>query len=81
MSKTPAQRTTTAKGRFNRTYKLGDKFILRRQFGNSEEIVKIVSILPSGKFFKVSGHQQSFSIETLHSRGSSITSGYYLIPM
>jgi hypothetical protein len=62
-------------------YQVGQQFTLARRFSNTEEIVRIISITDSGKFFKVSGNvKKSFSIETLHSIGTTITNGYYLSP-
>jgi hypothetical protein len=73
--------TTTKENNFGRTFKIGDTFIIRKNFGKTEQVVKIKSISPSMKFFKVDGFPYlTFSIETLRSKGSTITSGYYLHP-
>lgn len=63
----------------NAQIEIGQKFTLHRIFGNLEENCFVTQISPSGKFFKVDKSKKLFSIKTLHSKGSTITSGYYLI--
>jgi DNA repair protein RadC len=76
-----SNRNETQENNFGVSYKLGDKFTLGRKFGNKDEQVSITEIMPSGLFFKVDKSSKVFSIKTLHSRGSTYTSGEYLVPI
>ena len=76
-----SNRNETQENNFGVSYKLGDKFTLGRKFGNKDEEVFITEIMPSGLFFKVDKSSKIFSIKTLHSRGSTYTSGEYLVPI
>ena len=76
-----SNRNETQENNFGVSYKLGDKFTLGRKFGNKDEEVFITEIMPSGLFFKVDKSSKIFSIKTLHSRGSTNTSGEYLVPI
>jgi len=58
--------------------KVGDKFTLHKIFSPLSNECEVVSISPSGEWFKVSGHNISFSAKTLHSRGATIINGFYL---
>lgn len=69
---------TTKNNHFGESFSIGQKMLLQRRFGNMQEEVTITEILPSGKFFKVDKSNHTFSILTLHSKGSTITNGYYL---
>ena len=74
-------RQETRENSYGVQYRVGQQFTLGRKFSNEEKIVRIISITDSGKFFRVSGDvKKSFSIETLHSIGTTIWSGYYLSP-
>lgn len=62
--------------------KMGDKFTLHKVFSRmSFGECEVVSISPSEKWFKVNGIDKSFSAKNLHSKGSTMTSGYYLVPV
>jgi hypothetical protein len=75
------KRTETQENNFGVKFQLGQKFTLHKVFGKSEGIdCSIIEISPSGKFFKVSGSDKVFSIKSLHSNGSTLVTGYYLIP-
>jgi len=75
-------REETQENNFGVSYKLGDKFILKYMMSPKEGIeTSITEILPSGLFFKVDKSSNTFSIKTLHSKGSSFTSGQYLRPL
>lgn len=75
------KRNETQENNFGVTYKLDDKFTLQKQMGNNKsQDVSIIEILPSGLFFKVDKSNNLFSIKTLRSKGSSYTSGEYLVP-
>jgi len=77
-----SDRNETQENNFGVSYKLGDKFILGKRFGDNKDIeVSITEIMPSGLFFKVDKSDKTFSIKTLHSKGSTYTSGEYLIPI
>ena len=77
-----SDRNETQENNFGVSYKLGDKFILGKKFGNNKDVeVSITEIMPSGLFFKVDKSGKTFSIKTLHSKGSTYTSGEYLIPI
>jgi hypothetical protein len=76
-----SNRNETQENNFGVSYKLGDKFTLGKKFGNKDEQVSITEIMPSGLFFKVDKSDKLFSIKTLHSRGSNLTSGEYLVPI
>jgi hypothetical protein len=77
-----SDRNETQENNFGVSYKLGDKFILGKNFGNNKDVeVSITEIMPSGLFFKVDKSDKTFSIKTLHSKGSTYTSGEYLIPI
>ena len=77
-----SDRNETQENNFGVSYKLGDKFILGKKFGNNKDVeVSITEIMPSGLFFKVDKSDKTFSIKTLHSKGSTYTSGEYLIPI
>jgi ribosomal protein S18 acetylase RimI-like enzyme len=77
-----SEREETQENNFGVRYKLGDKFTLSSQMSNRPSVeVSIVEIMPSGLFFKVDKSKNSFSIKTLHSKGSTYTSGEYLIPI
>lgn len=72
-------RTETQSNNFGVVYTLGQEFSLHKKFGkNDGEKTFITEILPSGLFFKVDKCDIAFSIKTLHSKGSTISSGYYL---
>jgi hypothetical protein len=75
------KRNETIENNFGVSYKLGDKFTLGKRFGKKDEEVSIVEIMPSGLYFKVDKSDKLFSIKTLHSRGSNLTSGEYLVPI
>ncbi len=73
-------REETQENNFGVSYKLGDKFILNDVMSSKKGIeTSITEILPSGLFFKVDKSSNTFSIKTLHSKGSSLTRGQYLI--
>ena len=74
------KRTETRANNFGVVYLLGEKFDLYKVF-SSQKIgtCEIVHISPSGNFFKVSGSDKVFSTKTLHSNGSTIVTGYYLV--
>ena len=77
-----SDRNETQENNFGVSYKLGDKFILGKKFGNNKDVeVSITEIMPSGLFFKVDKSDKTFSIKTLHSKGSTYTSGEYLVPI
>jgi hypothetical protein len=62
--------------------KMGDKFTMHKVFSSmSFGECEVVSISPSGQWFKVSGNSNSFSAKTFRSRGATMTSGYYLVPV
>jgi hypothetical protein len=74
-------RTETQENNFGVSYKIGDEFTLGSNLSSRPNIeVYIVEILPSGLFFKVDKSTKVFSIKTLNSKGSTLTSGEYLIP-
>lgn len=75
-------RTETQQNNFGKSFKLGDKFKLHNNMSFKEGVeTAVVEILPSGLFFKVDKSNKTFSIKTLHSKGSSYTSGQYLVPI
>jgi hypothetical protein len=75
------KRKETQENNFGRKFKIGQKFTLYKKFGKLDgENCFISEISQSGLFFKVNKSDELFSIKTLHSKGSSYTSGYYLIP-
>jgi biotin operon repressor len=75
-------REETQENNFGVSYKLGDKFILNGVMSSKQGIeTSITEILSSGLFFKVDKSSNTFSIKTLHSKGSSLTSGQYLVPL
>jgi hypothetical protein len=64
------------------SYKLGDKFSLGYNVSSKPSVeVSIVEIMPSGLYFKVDKSSKLFSIKSLHSKGSTYTSGEYLVPI
>jgi hypothetical protein len=67
--------------RVTKKIEVGDKFIINKIFSNISGEGDVVSISPSGQWFRVSGCYKSFSTKTLHSRGFTLVSGYYLIPV
>jgi hypothetical protein len=74
------KRTHTQANKFGVKFELGQKFMLYKTFGKNEAVECFISeIYSSGKFFKVNKSDLVFSIKTLHSNGSTISSGYYLI--
>jgi len=74
------QRKETLENNFGTRFQLGQKFTLYKKFGKNEGTdCSISQISPSGKFFKVNKSDSVFSIKTLHSNGSTISSGSYLI--
>jgi riboflavin synthase len=60
--------------------KFTDRFGGHLVQGHVDAAAKITEISPSGLFFKVDKSNNLFSIKTLQSKGSSYTSGEYLIP-
>lgn len=75
-------RNETQENNFGVTYKLGDKFSLGRNFDNKDTEVSIITeIMPSGLFFKVDKSSKIFSVKSLKSRGTTYTSGEYLVPI
>lgn len=76
------KRKETQENNFGRKFKIGQKFTIYKRFGKLDGIsCSITEISPSGLFFKVNKLTDlSFSIKTLHSKGATITSGYYLLP-
>ena len=73
------KRKETQENNFGRKFKIGQKCTLSKRFGKVDgENCSINEISPSGLFFKVDKSDKLFSIKTLHSRGSTYTSGYYL---
>jgi hypothetical protein len=74
------KRTHTQENNYGVKFELGQKFTLYKKFGKNEGTDCFISqISPSGKFFKVNKSDLVFSIKTLHSNGSTISSGSYLI--
>ena len=62
--------------------KIGDKFTMHKVFSRmSFGECEVVSISPSGQWFKVSGNSNSFSAKTFRSRVATMASGYYLVPV
>jgi hypothetical protein len=77
-----SKREETQENNFGVTYKLGDKFNLGYNVSTRPNIeVSIVEIIPSGLFFKVNNSTKLFSVKTLQSKGSTISSGEYLVPI
>jgi len=77
-----SDRQETQENNFGVSYKLGDKFNLGYRVSDRPNIeVSIVEIMPSGLYFKVDKSSKLFSIKTLHSKGSTYTSGEYLVPI
>ena len=70
----------TRENNFGKRFFIGDRFNLYRTFGKNVPIeCYITEISDSGLFFKVNKSDKLFSIKTLHSKGSTITNGYYLV--
>jgi hypothetical protein len=77
-----SDRQETQENNFGVSYKLGDKFNLGYRVSDRPNVeVSIVEIMPSGLYFKVDKSSKLFSIKTLHSKGSTYTSGEYLVPI
>jgi hypothetical protein len=57
---------------------VGDSFMIHKNFSNISHICYVLSISPSGQWFRVSGCNISFSTKTLHSRGLTLIDGYHL---
>ena len=75
------QRTETQENNFGVKFQLGQKFTLYKKFGKNEGVdCSISQISPSGMFFKVNKSNLLFSIKTLNSKGSTISSGCYVSP-
>lgn len=75
------KRNETQANNFGRIFRLGEKFTIHKRFGKiGGENCAISEISPSGLFFKVNKSDKLFSIKTLHSKGSTLTNGFYLIP-
>jgi hypothetical protein len=73
------QRTETQENNFGVKFQIGQKLTLYKIFGKIEGVDCFISqISPSGMFFKVNKSSLLFSIKTLHSKGSTISSGCYL---
>lgn len=58
-------RQTTKENNLGKRYAIGDEFILSERWTERMDEVRIVEILPSGKFFKVDKSNKTFSVKTL----------------